>query len=353
MAIHRDRYGTASGDPAPGAAAREAAGAGTAAGTGGGAGDGVVLGIDLGGTKIALGLVDRRGKVLADVTLPTEATAGPAAAMDRLAAAARQLAARADRKPLAAGVGAPGPLLLPEGRFTGTPNLPGWNGFALRDELARRLGIPVAVNNDANAAALAEARLGAGRGAAVMVYVTVGTGIGGGLVVGGKLFSGVNGNGVEIGHTTLDPDGPPCGCGNRGCWEALASGPALARLAGERLGPSPRRPGGQWTAKDLLEAAAAGDPAARAVADEYARRLGVGLANAVNAFNPDRLVLGGGVMARYDLLAPAMEAEMRRRALPANAAAVALAPATLGKRAGLVGAALLAWDLLDEPGPGR
>lgn len=312
----------------------------------------VVAGIDLGGTKIAAGLVDHQGRVLASRTLPTDAPSGPAAAMDRIAAAVRELAEEAGRRPQAVGVGAPGPLLLPEGRFVGTPNLPGWNGFALRDQLAGRLGLPVAVNNDANAAALAEARLGAGRGAEVMVYVTVGTGIGGGLVIGGRLFSGVNGNGVEIGHTTVDPDGPACGCGNRGCWEAVAAGPALGRLATERLGPPPGRPGGRWTARELLDAAAAGDERARAVAEEYARLLGIGLASAVNLFNPDRLVLGGGVMARYSLLAPAMEAEMRRRALPANLAAVRLVPAALGQDAGLVGAALLAWDLLDEPHPG-
>ncbi|HEY8488625.1 MAG TPA: ROK family protein [Thermaerobacter sp.] len=316
-----------------------------------GAPEEVVLGIDLGGTKIALGLVDRAGRVLAERTLPTDSAAGPAQAMERLAAAVRELAGAAGREPAAAGVGAPGPLVLPEGRFMGTPNLPGWNGFALRDELARRLGIPVAVNNDANAAALAEARLGAGQGAAVMVYITVGTGIGGGLVIGGRLFDGVNGNGVEIGHTVLDPDGPVCGCGNRGCWEALASGPALGRMAQERLGPPPGRPGGTWTARDLLDAAAAGDARARAVAEAYARLLGLGLANAVNLFNPDRLVLGGGVMSRYDLLAPVMEATMREHALPVNGQAVTLARARLGNRAGLVGAALLAWDALGGADP--
>lgn len=303
-----------------------------------------VLGVDLGGTKIALGLVTRDGQVLAETTVPTQAEEGPGPAVERLAAAARELVAAGAPRLLAAGVGAPGPLDLPAGRFIGSPNLPGWDGFPLREELAGRLGVPVWVDNDANVAALAEARAGAGQGARVMLYVTVGTGIGGGLVVDGRLFSGANGNGLEIGHVTVDPDGPPCGCGNRGCWEALASGPALGRLAEQRLGKNPRSPDGRWTAAGVLERAEQGDAAARALMEEYAGWLGLGLASMVNAFNPDRVVLGGGVMKRYALLAPAMEREMRRRALAANAAAARLCPAGLGGRAGLIGAALLAWD---------
>ncbi|HEY8414741.1 MAG TPA: ROK family protein, partial [Thermaerobacter sp.] len=156
-----------------------------------------VLGVDLGGTKIALGLVTREGRVLAETTVPTRAEDGPGAAVERLVAAARDLAGAGSPPWLAAGVGAPGPLDLPEGRFTRSPNLPGWDGFPLRQELATRLGVPVWIDNDANVAALAEARAGAGQGARVMLYVTVGTGIGGGLVVDGRLFSGANGNGLE------------------------------------------------------------------------------------------------------------------------------------------------------------
>ncbi|HEY8394504.1 MAG TPA: ROK family protein [Thermaerobacter sp.] len=303
-----------------------------------------VLGVDLGGTKIALGLVTRDGHVVAETTVPTRPEDGPGQAVERLVAAARELAAAGGLQPLAAGVGAPGPLDLPAGRFTRSPNLPGWDGFPLRDELAARLGLPVWVDNDANVAALAEARVGAGKDARVMLYVTVGTGIGGGLVIGGRLFSGANGNGLEIGHVTVDPDGPPCGCGNRGCWEALASGPALGRMADGRLGRNPRSDDGRWTAADVLALAEEGDAAARALMEEYAGWLGLGLASMVNAFNPDRVVLGGGVMRRYALLAPVMEAEMRRRALAANAAVARLCPASLGGRAGLLGAAMLAWD---------
>lgn len=304
-----------------------------------------VLGIDLGGTKIAAGFVDPEGGILAEMRVPTQAVDGPEAAMERLLAAVQRTALESGLRPLAAGMGAPGSLELPAGRFIRSPNLPGWDGFPVREELARRLALPVWVENDANVAALAEARLGAGRGAEVMLYVAVGTGIGGGLVLGGRLFSGANGNGLEVGHMVVDPDGPLCGCGQRGCWEALASGTALARLAQEELGPHPGR--GGWTAADVLAAAAAGQEGARRLVNEFARWLGLGLANVVNAFNPDRLVLGGGVMARYDLLAPAMAAEMRRRALPANTAVVQLRPAALGNRAGIVGAAMLAWDRLD------
>jgi len=192
------------------------------------------LGIDLGGTKIATGVVSSRGDLSGLVTMATPANEGPEAVIDAMVAAAhRSLEASAAREEDLAGVGvgAPGPVDSARACVVRPPNLPGWKDIALRDELACRLARPVTLDNDANAAGLAEAHLGAGRGCSPLLYLTVSTGIGGALLLDGRLLRGASGAAGELGHIVLDPEGPPCGCGSRGCLEALSSGTAIAREA--------------------------------------------------------------------------------------------------------------------------
>ena len=235
-------------------------------------------------------------------------------------------------------------------------NLPIAN-FPLRDVMAERLGLPVFVDNDANVAALAEHRWGAAKGTRYSVTLTIGTGVGGGMVLDGKLYRGFSGAGAELGHMVIDMDGPPCqgNCPNNGCLETMASGTALGREAREFAADHPdsnlaralaagREVDGQY----VTEMAHDGDREAIALIELIGRRLGVGLANYVNIFNPEVIVIGGGVLAAGDhLLTPAIE-EMRRRALPFPRDQVRIEPAHFGGDAGLIGAAALAFDGLED-----
>jgi glucokinase len=315
------------------------------------------IGVDVGGTKIAAGLVDAAGGVLARRELPT-ASDDPARIVATIAKAVLELRA-AGPAAAAVGIGAAGLVDARAGVVLGAPNL-AWRDLALADALGQRVGLPVVVDNDANVAALAEATVGAGRGAGDQVMITVGTGIGSGIVIGGRIYRGGFGVGAELGHMVLDPDGPLCGCGNRGCWEALASGTALGRLARERVeggaGASLlARAGGDpaaITGRLVGEAAAAGDPFARDVVAEVGRLLGIGLASVVNIFDPEVIVVGGGVAEGTGelLLGPAREA-MRAHVLGlAWRRPVRVAPAALGNDAGLVGAALLAREAVEGAG---
>jgi glucokinase len=219
--------------------------------------------------------------------------------------------------------------------------------------MSERLGLPVAVDNDATCAVLAEARYGAGRGCSNVVLLTLGTGIGGGLYLDGRLFRGASGAGAEMGHMVIDADGPPCqgACPNRGCLEALASGSALVREAALRVGREPDTPLGRAMEEGVplsgplvTEFAHDGDPVARGAIAVIGRNLGVGLANLVNIFEPEVIVIGGGVIAAGEmLLGPARE-EMRRRALAPGVDCVRVEAAAFGSEAGMIGAALLARD---------
>lgn len=301
-----------------------------------------VLGIDIGGTKIAAGLVTAGGEVLARDQIPTAVEQGPAAAMERLGALVVELERRAGVKAVACGVGAPGPLDTRTGVVLEPPNLRTWWGFALREALATRLGVGVTVENDANCAALAEARFGAGRGVCTLVYLTLSTGVGSGVVVNGALLTGERGFATELGHTTVDLNGRRCGCGLRGCLEALCSGTAIAAQLEEALAKGERSSlTAPVTAAQVVDAVRAGDALAARVWAGAMEALAAGVGNFITAFNPGRVVLGGGLTAAGPLLFDAVRAQAPRRALAVLARGVEIVPAALGADVGVLGAAAL------------
>ena len=292
----------------------------------------MVVGVDVGGTKIAGALVARDSSLRAPVTLPTP-LAGPEL-VTAVGDLVERLRAEGGHEILAVGVGLPSLIDSRTGRVCMSANVD-LADIDVRADLQERLGIPVWLDNDANVAALAEHRVGAGREHGDIVMLTVGTGVGGGVIIGDKIFRGGSGTGAELGHMVVQADGPRCqrNCPNRGCLETMCSGTAIARDAG-------------MPAKEVVRLAGDGDAAALAVLDRAGRFLGVGLSNLANIFNPDAFVIGGGVGAAGDLLlGPAID-EYRSRALPPNASAQVVV-AALGARAGLIGAGLLAWDLVD------
>lgn len=315
--------------------------------------DELFLGIDLGGTKIVAGLVDREGRIVARHHRDTEAQEGQDAVFRRLVDAASQLLATKgiSRQQVAAiAIACPGPIDARRGVVTAPPNLPGWRDVPLGRMIQEKFGLPTSLENDANAAALAEHRFGAGQGSDHMIYVTVSTGIGGGFILGGRLYAGATGGAAEIGHTTILPYGPLCGCGNRGCLEALASGSAIAREARERVqrgvptliaelsGGDPEN----ISAKLVAQAAEQGDWEADAILDQAMAYLGVGMANLVNLLNPQLLVIGGGLTKMGERLFEPVRRAIDLRAFATAAGAVELRRAQLGDDVGLLGAAAVA-----------
>lgn len=298
--------------------------------------------VDLGGTHIRTAVAAADGQLTGRLDEPTPLD-GPDVVTDRIAEmAARSAAAAGGRVSdlTRAIVASPGPLDRERGIIFSPPNMPGWETVALKDELERRLGIPVTVENDANAAALGEVRFGAARGARHAVYITISTGIGGGVVTDGRLVTGAGGTAGEIGHMTIDRHGPQCGCGNVGCLEASGSGTAIARRFREavRSGRASALSPDIATAEDIARAAQAGDPLAREIFLDAADAIGTGVANVINLFNPDAVVLGGGVSKTGRLLFDTVEEVAARRALPAALRGVRIVPAALGDDVGLIGA---------------
>ncbi len=312
-----------------------------------------VIGIDLGGTKISTALINSDGSIIVHDYRETCAVEGQEAVIGRMLDGARRVMAEAQVTPsqvAAVGVGAPGPLNVEMGVVVAPPNLPGWDRVPLKRLIEEGLGITTFLENDANAAALGEHRFGAGRGVEHMIYVTVSTGIGGGLILDGELYHGGSGMAGEIGHITIVPYGPLCNCGNRGCLEALASGTALARLARERVahgvptliadlaGGDPER----ITAKLVADAAGQGDVEAQEILAEAMHYLGIGMANLVNLFNPQLIVIGGGLANIGEPLFGPVRRVIDRRAFRAQAQAVRVVRAALGNKVGVLGAAAVA-----------
>jgi glucokinase len=327
------------------------------------------IGVDLGGTNLRVAAVTPEGKVLDHIAQPTRLAAGPHAVLDDMVTAIQTLMERSrGAEILGIGVGSPGPLELPAGILHHPPNLPGFNGLRLRAELERRLGRCVAVDSDANLAAYGEALLGAGRAFAAdsLCMLTLGTGVGCGIVLEGRVWHGMQGAAGESGHGPLDPNGPECPCGARGCLEMYASATAIVRRAGQLgLGPESAKGNGSatpMTASVVAQLATSGDSRALHVFDEMGRALGLSLANLINALDLPLYVIGGGAAAAWPLFAPRMFATVRemsyvyRLSMPDDPAVFQpgrthIAPAQLGD-AGLLGAALLpvhAHDLESTP----
>lgn len=311
------------------------------------------LGIDLGGTKVAAGVVFEDGGVhgrLQQATAALRASGDVLGALVEMAGAAVRAAGLTPAEIAGAGLALPGPADRAEARLLCAPTLPELENVPLAPRLGDLLGLPVVGDNDANAAALGEARFGAGRDAAVLAYFTVSTGIGGGIVIGGRLFHGASGAAAEFGHQRVEPDGEPCACGADGCLETVASGPAIARRARRMLPSFPRslladrewRAGREWDAALVAEAGRAGDALALHLWEEVGEALGLAVANVVNVLDPDVVVLGGGVMQAAELLVPSLRQAAAEHSMPALERPVAIVPAGLGPDTGVVGAAALA-----------
>lgn len=310
-----------------------------------------VVGIDIGGTKLATVVADRTGHILGKVRKPTLAERGPEYALDLLFDMVREtvnLAGLEQNAISAIGVSCGGPLDTKTGIVYSPPNLPGWDALPLKTKLESEFRVPVTIENDANASALAEYRFGGGRGYKAVLYMTMSTGIGGGIVIDGHIYHGANDSAGEVGHQILLPDGPPCGCGKRGCLEALCSGPAIARRAQAAIQAQITEAKTSATtllnlagghiedvkSEHVLTAARTGDALALQLINETAYYMGWGIANLVNILNPDIVLLGTIAIAAGDLLLDPIRKTVSEFAMPRPAEAVKIAPAQLGEALG-------------------
>jgi glucokinase len=308
-----------------------------------------VLALDIGGTKLAAGVVTDDGTVHGMVVEPTRRDEGPGVIIPRLFALGRRAIAEAgDRAPIAAvGISCGGPLDADAGVLVNPLHLPGWIDVPIVQLAEAEFGLPATLENDATLAALAEQRHGAARGAAAMIYLTISTGIGGGAVIDGRLYRGAAGNGGEFGHLTVVRGGRACLCGRTGCLEAYASGTSIGARADELIdaGSVPTNLSAPATAQQVAAAAAAGDPLATAVWDETVELLGQAVTDFVNIFEPEVVVLGGGVTRAGAQLLDPVARIVHDTAMRPAAAAVRVSLAALGDAVCVVGAGELALDL--------
>jgi glucokinase len=292
--------------------------------------------VDIGGTKIAVGIVDDSGRVLSRRQAPTQ-TAGPwPQALTLISNMLREAALEANAAIAGIGIGSTGPLDPIRGTFQNLDTIPQWSGASPVDDLAHQFHVSVAMENDADAGALAEASWGAGRNKSHLIYVTIGTGIGGGIILDGHLYRGVAGAHPEIAHQVIDGNGPPCSCGLHGCWEALAAGPAMARWM-ESHAEYTGGPG--LTARQIYECAMAGDSLAARAVERETFYLGIGLANLVNLFTPDAIILAGSVMKSAGAFLPDIRKVLKQGCRFVPLEKIELSLASLGDDANLIGAA--------------
>ncbi len=313
------------------------------------------IGIDLGGTNIKAALVNViTGEITGTTSVPTQAHEGHDAVIQRMADLAHDIITKTGKQKSdigGIGVGLPGLLDLEHGLTLFLPNLHGqWRSVPVRQELSEKAGLPVALINDARAATMGEWKFGAGRGVESCALYTLGTGIGGGLILNGELYLGIGGAAGELGHISVDLNGPRCNCGSRGCIEAMASGPAIAAAAMKAVvqGATTRITAmckddlNLITPELVCQAALAGDVVAREIYDTAGAAIGYGIANIVVALTPRRIIIGGGVAAAGDLILEPIRRTVKERVKLADADAYEIIPATLGNNAGLMGAAVWA-----------
>jgi len=312
-----------------------------------------VLAVDLGGTKIIAAIISDKGQVMAREYYLTLAEEGPQPVIDRILSAIDHLlgSVNLDSSKLhSISLAAAGAIDLDKGLVTLSPNLPGWHNIPLRDIVKEKHRVNTFLINDASAAALGEHHFGVGRGVNNLVLLTLGTGIGGGIIIDGELYSGRCGSAGEIGHTTIDVNGPRCSCGNVGCLEMLASGTAIAKEAIRRISQGEMSSltkildgkAGNITAEEVSLAAQNGDSLALEVISQAATYLGVAMVNLVNIFNPEMIIIGGGMAQMGDLLLNTARQVVKERAFPLSAQAVRIVTAQLGDNAGVLGAAVFA-----------
>src|SRR5690242_15202401 len=291
--------------------------------------------VDIGGTKIAAGIVDDAGKVIARLETPTEAARAYPDGLRHMVRMLREAAQKASTELSGIGIGSTGWVYPFTGEFGDVDFLPGWKGCNPVKDLSREFGVRVALENDGDASALGEAGWGAGKGKSRLIYVTVGTGIGGGIILDGHLYRGAKGAHPEIGHHVVDWSGPPCTCGFRGCWEVMATGPAMEAWYKNNGGGNQRAA----TAKEICELARRGDDLAKKAVEHEALYLGLGIANLIGMFVPEMIVLGGSVMKSLDLLLDGIRRVIASGCRFVPAEETQLAPASLGEDANLIGAA--------------
>ncbi|HSL00656.1 MAG TPA: ROK family protein [Rubrobacteraceae bacterium] len=304
------------------------------------------IGVDVGGTKIAAAVVTPEGEILAETRYPTPHS-GPRL-VETVARAVSEVKGEHDVDGVCLAVA--GLILAHESKVVFSPNLHAVEGIPLKEELEPKIGLPLTVENDGNAAAWGEFRFGAGSEVDHLLFVTLGTGVGGGAISHGVLLRGAQGAGGELGHVTIQATGPRCACGNHGCLEALASGSAIARRAREVASERPRSALGRLAIRrkvlgeDVTSLAREGDEAALSVLEEAGTWLGIGLAGFVNIFNPEVVAVGGGVMQAGELILEAARREVRLRARSPSRDLARVKVATLGPDSGVLGAAALARD---------
>ena len=311
----------------------------------------LIVGVDLGGTQIRAALADGEGNILRRTSCLTLAEEGQELVIARIKAAIREVMGSTARGQVQGiGIVAPGPSDPWKGVIMEAPNLPGWENVPLKRLMEEEFGLPVLVGNDANLAALAEQRFGAGQGVADLIYITVSTGIGGGVIADNKLLLGAQGFAAEVGHQTIEAHGPHCNCGNVGCLEALAAGPAIARRARELIRGGAETAitdlvGGDLdkiTAREVNQAAQAGDPVAIEIFRQAGFYIGVGIVNLLHLFNPSLIVIGGSVTKAGDLLFEPIRATVRERAMASYYwENTPIMPAVLGDDVALLGAVAL------------
>ncbi len=306
-----------------------------------------VVGLDLGGTKIAGAISDLNGNVIYQTTLPTEAHEGEKPVLERMIKVIEKVISESGKTiedVKAIGIGSPGPLDCKSGTILITPNLP-FRNFNIVSPIKEKFNVPVYLDNDANVAAIGEFMLGAGKGTQNMVYITVSTGVGGGAIINGRIYRGNTFNALEIGHTTILPEGPRCNCGNYGCVEALASGTAIAKRAKEAVEKGEEtslRSYSNITSYEVFKEAEKGDKVAKSILDSCLSYLGICVANTITSFDPEMVVIGGGVSKGGQIVFDKVKEVVDTRCFEAMAKACKIVPAALGTDAGVIGALALA-----------
>ncbi|QGQ94812.1 ROK family protein [Paenibacillus psychroresistens] len=295
------------------------------------------VGIDIGGTKTAIGIVNEAGLVAAEKVIHTDLAKTPQQMVKEMADVIKHLQVESgvmDEEILGVGIGVPGPLDAAAGKFSCPPNLPSWHDFEVAAEMRKYLEFPLQVQNDATSAALAEKWIGAAQDNANFIYITISTGIGGGLFLDGKLFTGFRGNAGDIGHIVIDPSAGTCICGQKGCIEWVASGTAIARQASTIRGKD-------TSTKEAFELYGAKDPQMVKLIEQVFEYLGMGIVSLINTFDLEKIVIGGGVSQVGDPLFAAIRAYVRKFALSPVGKETEIVPTKLNQNVGLVGAAAL------------
>ncbi|MBA3916647.1 MAG: ROK family protein [Acidobacteriales bacterium] len=339
------------------------------------------IGVDLGGTNLRIAALNQAGELLEKITLGTRVAMGRDTVINDMCAAIRLMVDRhASDELQGIGIGVPGIIDMRTGLLRESPNLPGWEDYPVRNEIEQRLHTRVILENDANSAAMGEKWLGAGRNYDDMLMITLGTGVGGGVILNGRIWHGMNGMAGELGHINIEAEGPPCGCGSRGCVEQYASATAVVRMAREAIAEGApglaraEQSGTEFSAAAIYNLAVQGDEDARRIFRRVGSSLGIVLAGLVNSLNLPMHVIGGGVASAWDAFAPTIFEELRQRSMvyaatapaahfigtagasgqvePTGAYRTIITRALLGSDAGLFGAARLAMDASISAGSG-